>query len=308
MKKQRAQVRKKKKQQTQSRWLMVAGIVLVLAAGLWIVFSNRQSENGGARPISRLTTNDFHSLAFSPTDPETIFFGHHEGLLVSRNGGKDWQSTALNNADAMVLGIAPSNSQAMYAAGHNVFVKSDDGGKTWQDVPANLPGSDIHALAVDPKNADRLVAYIVSFGLFSSEDGGINWESLSVTVPSSILSLSFGEDDQALYAAAGGAGLWQSRDGGQTWVPMQNLPDNDVIAVAYVRDNRRLYVTTAEPAAGLYYSDDDGQAWTSAGLNATLLAVAISPVDPDHIIIVNDQGEVFASRDGGASWNGKSID
>lgn len=33
------------------------------------------------------------------------------------------------------------------------------------------------------------------------------------------------------------------------------------------------------------------------------LTIAISPLDPDHIVVVNDQGEVFASRDGGASWS-----
>ncbi len=284
---------------------MVTGFFLALVASLWIAFSNRQSENGGARPISRLTTSDFHSLAFSPIDPETVFFGHHDGLLISYNGGKDWQSTALNNADAMVLGVAPSSDQTMYVAGHNVFVKSGDGGKTWQSVPANLPGLDIHAFAVDPENADRLVAYIVSFGLFGSEDGGINWESLSVTIPSSILSLTFGEDDQTVYAAAGGAGLWQSQDGGRNWAPVQNVPDNGAIAVAYARANGRLYLMTAEPAAGLYYSADDGQVWASTGLKDTLLAVGVSPLDPDHLIAVNDQGEVFASRDGGTSWNGR---
>ena len=35
----------------------------------------------------------------------------------------------------------------------------------------------------------------------------------------------------------------------------------------------------------------------------TLLAVAISQLDPDHVIAVNNQGEVFASRDGGISWS-----
>lgn len=278
------------------------GLAFVLIAALWLLSSNREAGNNQASPISRLTTNDFHSLAFSPTDLETIFFGHHNGLLVSYNGGKDWQRTALNNADAMVLGIASSDSQTMYAAGHNVLVKSNDGGKTWQSLPGNLAGLDIHAFAVDPENVNRLVAYIVSYGLFGSENGGINWEALSVTIPSSILSLTFGEDGQTMYAAAGGAGLWQSQDGGRNWVSVQNLPDKDVITVAYARASGRLYVTTAEPAAGLYYSDDRGRNWSSTGLNGMLLAIAVSPVDPDHIVAVNDQGEVFASRDGGVSW------
>lgn len=303
MSKQKERVRKKKQQKTQSRWLMAAGMIIALAAGLWIVFSRNQPRNDSAPPISRLSTNDFHSLAFSPTEPETIFFGHHDGLQVSHNGGMDWQPTALTNTDAMALGVSPSSPQTMYAAGHNVFVKSDDGGKTWQSVPADLPGLDIHAFAVDPENPNKVFAYVVSFGLFGSEDGGINWESHSVTMPSAIHSLTLGEDDQTLYAAAGGAGLWQSQDEGANWAPVQNLPDNDVIAVAYVRGNGRLYVTTAEPAAGLYYSDNGGQTWVSTGLHDTLLAVAISELDPDHVIAVNNQGDVFASRDGGISWS-----
>jgi len=303
MTKQKERMRRKNQQKIQSRWLMAAGLAVVFIVGLWFVFSNRESGNSRALPVSRLTTNDFHSLAFSPTEPETVFFGHHDGLLVSHNGGKDWQSTALTSTDAMALGVPPSNPQTMYAAGHNVFVKSGDGGKTWQSVPANLPSLDIHAFAVDPENADRVVAYVVSFGLFGSEDGGINWGSLSVTVPSSIHGLTFGKDDQTLYAAAGGAGLWQSQDGGRNWAPVQNVPDNDAIAVAYVRANGRLYLTTTEPAAGLYYSDDGGGTWASTSLRETILAVAISPLDSKHIMAVNDQGEVFASRDGGLTWS-----
>ena len=302
MTKRKERMRKRRRQKTGSRWMILTGFIVVLVAGLWIVISNRQSANDGARPIGRLTTNDFHSLAFSPTELETVFFGHHDGLLVSRNGGKDWQAATLTSADAMALGVPPSSPQTMYAAGHNVFVKSSDGGETWQSVPADLSGLDIHAFAVDPENADRVFAYVVSFGLFGSEDGGLNWQALSLDVPASIHGLTLGKDGQTLYAAAGGAGLWQSQDGGQTWTPVQNLPDNGAIAVAYDRANGRLYLTTLEPAAGLYYSDDGGQTWVSSGLKDTLLAVAIGPLDPNHIIAVNDRGEVFASRDGGASW------
>ncbi len=303
MSKQKESIRKRKQQKTQSSWLMIAGVFILLAAVLWIVFSNRQPQNSGALPISRLTTGDFHSLAFSPTEPETLFFGHHGGLLVSQNGGKDWQSTALSNTDAMALSIPSSSPQTMYAAGHDVFVKSSDGGKTWQSLPASLPGLDIHAFAVDPENADRIFAYIVSFGLFGSEDEGISWEALSLTAPSSMHGLTVGKDEQTLYAAASGAGLWESQDGGQTWVPVQNVPDNGAIAVTYVRENGRLYVTTLGNSPGLYVSDDNGQSWKPAGLNGTLLAIAVSPLEPDHIIVVNDQGEVFASRDGGLSWS-----
>lgn len=303
MSKQKERSRRRKQQKKQSRWLMVAGVIIALAAGLWIVFSSSQPRNDSTLPIGRLSTNDFHSLAFSPTEPETVFFGHHDGLLVSDNGGKDWQPTMLTNTDAMALGVPPSSPQTMYAAGHNVFVKSNDGGKTWQSVLADLPGLDIHAFAVDPENSNKVLAYIVSFGLFGSEDGGIRWEALSVTAPSSIHALTLGKDDQTLYAAAGGAGLWESKDGGRTWAPVQNMPDNGAVAVAYVPANGRLYVSTLGNSPGLYASDDAGESWKAMGLKGILLAIAVSPLDPEHSIVVNNQGEVFASRDGGLSWS-----
>jgi photosystem II stability/assembly factor-like uncharacterized protein len=305
MSKQKERLRRRQKQKSQSRWLIAVGAALIVIAGLWFVFSNRQSDNLQAQPISKLSTADFHSLAFSLTEPETIFFGHHDGLLVSHNGGKDWEPTTLNNADAMALALPPSDPQIMYAAGHNVFFKSTDGGKSWQAVSTDLPGLDIHGFTVDPENANQVYADVVGFGIFGSQDGGSTWRLLSDSAPPSTFNLAVGENSETLYAAAGGAGLWQSKDGGHTWISIQNLPDSGAVAMAYVPANGRFYVTTVGDQAGLYVSVDNGQSWKSLVLNGTFLAIAISPLDPNHIIVVNDQGAVFASRNGGISWSDK---
>jgi photosystem II stability/assembly factor-like uncharacterized protein len=302
MSKQKERQRRRQKQKLQSRWLIAAGIALVVIVGLWFVFSNQQSDNLQAQPISKLSTTDFHSLAFSLTEPETVFFGHHGGLLVSQNGGKDWETTTLNTADAMALAFPSSDPKIMYAAGHDIFFKSTDGGETWNSVSTNLPGTDIHGFTVDPENANQVYAHVVGFGVFGSEDGGSTWTLLSDSAPPSTFNLTVGENSKTLYAAAAQAGLWQSRDGGRTWKTIQNVPDSGAVAMAYVPANRRFYVTTLGDLAGLYVSDDNGQSWKSAGLNGTLLAIAVSPLNPDHIVAVNDQGEVFASRDGGVSW------
>jgi photosystem II stability/assembly factor-like uncharacterized protein len=304
MSKQKERLRKKQ-QKSQSRWLIAAGIALIAITGLWFVFSNRQSANPQAQPISKLSTADFHSLAFSLIEPETVFFGHHGGLQVSHDAGKNWEPTTLNNADAMALAFPSSDPQIMYAAGHDVFFKSTDGGKSWESVSTNLPGTDIHGFSVDPENANQVYAHVVGFGILGSKDGGSTWTPLSNSAPSSIFNLAVGENSETIYATAGEAGLWHSQDGGQTWTPIQNAPDGGAVAVSYVATSGRLYVTTIGNSPGLYVSDDNGQSWKATGINGTLLAVAVSPLDPDHIIVVNDQGEVFASRDGGNSWTDK---
>jgi photosystem II stability/assembly factor-like uncharacterized protein len=303
MSKQRRREMARIKRQQHSRQLITGGIVLVAVAALAVLFfTGRTSEGASARAISRLTTSDFHSLAFSPIEPETIFFGHHGGLLVSFNGGRDWKPTTFTDADAMALAIPSSDPQIMYAAGHDVFFKSTDTGKTWESVETDLPGTDIHGFSVDPENANHVYAHVVGFGIFDSEDGGSHWTSLSDKVPSSTFNLAAGENSQTLYAAAGEAGLLQSTDGGNTWNKVSGAPDTGVIAVTFVPANNRLYVTTPGSAAGLYYSDDGGQTWNRSGLTGTLLAVTVSPLDPNHLVAVNERGEVFASRDGGLTW------
>lgn len=299
------QRRQQARQRQITQWSIggVIAIALIAGVGWWL------SRNGsGAPSISRLSTNDFHSLAFSPTEPDTVFFGHHGGLMVSRDGGRTWQNAPLQNADAMALAAPPSNPQIMYAAGHDVLVKSTDGGATWQTLTTSLPGTDIHGFAADPQNADHVFANVVGSGIWSSQDGGLTWELLSSDVPRSTINLAVGKSAQtlyaALYAAAGEAGLWRSEDGGQTWSPLSGMPGGGALAVAYDSSSGRLYVTTLGNEAGLYISNDEGATWTASGLKGTLLALAVSPLDPKHVIAVDEAGRVYASRDGGAVWSG----
>lgn len=297
----------KRKRQTRqspmSLWLIVGGIIVLgLALGGGWLYARNPAQSGNAQPLSRLSTSDFHSLAFSPTEPDTVFFGHHGGLLVSRDGGRTWQSTALQNADAMALAAPAANPQVMYAAGHDVFLKSTDGGQTWQSVNTNLPGTDMHGFAVDPQDANHVFAHVVGSGIFGSQDGGLTWTLLSPTVPDTTFNLTTGETAQTLYAAAGQAGLWRSADGGRSWSTVAGVPGGGAVALAYSPANKRLYVTTLGNGAGLYASDDGGTTWTPLGLKGTLLALAVSPQDPKRLIAVSDRGNIYASRDGGLTW------
>jgi photosystem II stability/assembly factor-like uncharacterized protein len=283
--------------------LTMLAVGLVVALGLMLQTNKKtffvQAQGGPEGAISQLRTTDIHALAFSATEPNTAFFGHHFGLLVSRDGGKSWQETSLKNADAMALALPPSEPKTLYAAGHDVFFKSLDGGKRWQAVPANLPSLDIHGFASDPQNASVVYAHSVGYGVFSSQDGGTTWQPLWLEAPPSVFNLAVGSED-TLYAAAGGEGLWRSDDKGQNWQKLTR-PDEAVIAVSFEPSRGRLFATFFGSESGLYVSEDKGASW-SLLRSGNFLAFAASPLNPDELMLVDTQGFVFASHDNGLTW------
>jgi len=130
----------------------------------------------------------------------------------------------------------------------------------------------------------------------------VTWTLLSSGAPPSTFNLAMGQNAQDLYATAGEAGLWRSQDGGQTWERLAAAPGDGVIAVAYHAAARQVFITTIGAKAGLYASEDEGATWSSLGLTGTFLAMAVSPHDARRLLVVDEQGRVYSSADGGVTW------
>lgn len=105
----------------------------------------------------------------NPSNTDRLLFGHHDGLLATSDGGRNWQPSALSGSDAMNIGQASGELQI---AGHEVYLESLDGGETWASVPNDVPGLDLHSFVADPADADRGWVFAVGHGLFRTEDAG----------------------------------------------------------------------------------------------------------------------------------------
>src|SRR5581483_11957651 len=228
--------------------------------------------------LATLNASDYHSLAFDPTNPDVIFFGHHSGMMQSRDGGKSWQPLSAIRQDAMSIAIPRGEPNTITIAGHNVLSQSTDGGKTWHTLTTNLPGTDIHAFVANPINPRNYYAFVAGFGLFKSEDGGATWARLSNAVPPSTTSLAIqAEAPQTLYLGSGQQGLFKSTDGGTSWTPVPSNPFQAAFSLAF-NDRGELFAATER---GIFKTVDAGATWTRLNLDAgVVLAIAISPQNP----------------------------
>lgn len=278
-------------------WGVLLPMVLVLIGLLgWLALTYIKNDETDT-PIATLDTPDFHSLLVDPEDPEHILFGSHTGIQESHDGGVTWVEGTLRNADAMHLTASLDDPKTMYATGHDVFQVSVDDGQTWRRQAHNLPGVDIHGFTQDRDNPQRLYAFVMDKGTFTSEDGGTTWDPLpDQPAGSGLLVAGWG----VLYSASGPS-LMASRDGGLTWQTRSTLSSGQVISLAVSPSDP--FVLYAGTPNGVAKSADGGVAWTDLGPQGVpILAVAVSPSDPNRVFILSTNGEIYRTDDGGDSW------
>jgi photosystem II stability/assembly factor-like uncharacterized protein len=269
----------------------VVGIATV-AIVAYVALGGPASGPGGTTPWTTFGTRDVHSLAFAPGDSRRVFFGHHTGLLESRDGGRSWQPSALSGADAM--NVRPASDGALQVAGHNVYIESADGGAHWTPVPNDLPGLDLHAFTVDPADPKHAWTWSVGFGLFESIDRGRHWTVRQTGDWPVLAGIDLGGEPGLL--AVSSQGLVRSLDGGQTWTALAS-PSGRIASLAASPDASLLFAGTS---AGLKRSDDGGRSWHSTGFPGLALTVALS--GQDTVAVVDDATRFFRSDDRGTTF------
>jgi photosystem II stability/assembly factor-like uncharacterized protein len=285
------------------RWLLLGIAAGLIAIALVVAFGPAGLTR--ARPIAIIETSDFHALTFSPTDPNLVYFGHHNGVLRSLDGGRRWDPIVEQpEIDAIGIVFPPDGSGRMLLAGHNGLQTSSDEGQTWTTVRGDLPSQDIHGFAMNPDNPDRLYAFVVAQGLFTSPDGGESWLRLAGEQPLDVLALASGGGSPERLFLSTARGLFRSVDSGTTWTSVLSGPaPGPVFALAVDPRTRAVYAGASD---GLYLSGDGGDTWKKLpypGKNA--LSVAASPLQQGTLLALameERRGHLYRSEDGGATW------
>jgi photosystem II stability/assembly factor-like uncharacterized protein len=248
-----------------------------------------------------------------PNQPNVFYIGQvNGGVWKSDDYGRTWTPIFDSQPTQSIgaIAVAPSDPNIIYVAsgeglqrpdlsvGDGIY-KSTDAGKSWTHLGLR-GGQQIPALAIDPRDPNRVFAAVLGHpygpneerGIFRSTDGGVNWEKVlykNADTGGSDIEMD-PKNPGVLYAALWEArqgpweygngysgtdgGLFKSTDGGATWRQLTNGLPKDLVQI-YVAiapsEPSRLYATvaTTKPSAyessaglGVYRSDDAGESWS----------------------------------------------
>lgn len=245
------------------------------------------STDGGSRwsqQSAGLDGRDVFSLAQSADG--TLLAGTRHGIF--RWNGTDWQQdgNVVNTAHKTVYTVrrgrrtkktidvaapaAPINAgvnqistggNVWYAATSEGIYRSMNQGSAWQGPL--IKGSDY--LFVDAQGGIVIAAR--HDGLMLSEDGGLNWRTL--TMPATLSSVrALATSPNGTLWVGGREGLFLSDDRGQTWHAMSTLPIADIDGLTYDAAMKRMIVTSSDSTLVFAINEaDKSWKWWDAGWN-----------------------------------------
>ena len=253
-------------------------------------------------------TGSVGCIAVAPTDPNIIYVGSGEGL----------QRPDLSVGDGIY--------------------KSTDAGKTWTHLGLR-DGQQIPQIAVDPRDANKILVAVAGHpyaaneerGIFRSSDGGKTFEKVLYKdenvggadvlfdpknpdiAYASLWEARQGPWENGTWNGPGG-GIFKSTDNGKTWQQLSGgLPAGIIqsnLAIAPSNPNRLMASVAVQGAVNLYRSDDAGNTWEiitkdprPAGRigGGDLCVPRFDPKNPEVVIVASTVS--WKSVDGGKTWN-----
>lgn len=245
----------------------------------------------------------------SETDPKVMYAGSSPlGVYRSEDQGATWTRLGEPNIPerctgpfaprVMRMAQTPGRPEEIYAALEIAgAMRTTDGGESWQDL-----GDDLVRLSERPHLASSIVQQE------TKAEGMLDGHAITI---------SAAQPDRPIIACR--MGLFSTADGGQSWHDMEV---GRFSPTTYGRDVKvsphdpntvysALSVAAASHDGGVYRSTDAGSTWQrfdKVQVHGTIMSIGLHNSDPNQVFVgARYNGEIFATQDGGETWEEISI-
>ena len=210
------------------------------------------------------------------------------GVFSRQAGAAQW-AHVLTDQETYTVNIHPTNPNVVFAGTADGVYRSTDRGKSFQR--ANFPGTrQIWSFLVDANNRDLVYAGGSPISMYRSEDCGETWRELPnpgmpdrAVMPFACRVMRMAQHPAkpaTIFAALEVNGVMKTTNGAESWTDCST----DLIRLAQQPHLKSKIVSDTFNEGML-----DGH------------AIAISPADPDKVILAVRMG-LFETEDGGQTW------
>jgi photosystem II stability/assembly factor-like uncharacterized protein len=330
-------------------------IFLFLSAASWAQVPENTYQDLRWRMIGPFRGGRTRAATGVPSQPNVFYVAQvNGGVWKSDDYGRTWNpifddqptqsigsiAVAASDPNIIYVGSGEGLHRPDLSVGNGIY-KSTDAGKTWAHLGL-VDGQQIPALAVDPRDPNRVFAAVLGHpygpsderGIYRSTDGGQTWQrviwrdgntggsdveidpSNPDVVYASMWEAREGPWEDGNEFNGSGGGLFKSNDGGVTWHALTHGLPKDLSQI-YVgiapSDSHRLYATLSQASGRLsvYRSDDAGESWAEITTDprpagriggGDLSVPRVDPKNPDLVYVVSTV--TMRSSDGGKTWSG----
>ncbi len=256
------------------------------------------------------------------------------GLRKSAFGWR-WLSLGPVNIAGRIRSMAldPQDAATVYAgsAGGGVW-KSSNSGLDWQQLGDLLPNLRIGAIAVDPFDSRRVLAgcgegfvawqgaAAFGLGIYSSSDGGAQWELLPATDRQAfwyVFDVDFDPFTPGVVLACTWRGVYRSSDGGRSWKNILFRSTAPFSATVEFSRTEAGVVYAGLEGEGIFRSENHGESFAALervqneAYTRIVLAAAPSNGDILYAAFTDHAAQECAgiqrSDDGGSTWRPLTI-
>jgi hypothetical protein len=267
--------------------ILFAGL---LTAAVVLVMRGRASQPTALEALIAENEPIDHVHAIAITPGGTTYVATHLGLLARQGqGDTKWHQSPAGTND--IIAMAPAGGENLYLTGDGMGIQLYADG---QYHPL-LVAQQIAALASDPQDRNRVLAYAKGLGVIESHDRGKTWQQFAVMGGADVYALTVHPQDGNTIVVGGVNGfLAVTKDGGHTWTYPPAL-SGSVSALSFdPRQPQRLWAT----AGGyLQTTDDLGATWRSVPADEakgrTVVALAFPPAGGGGPTAATPEGFLF---------------